>query len=481
MKEEPEAEHPSDQSESTAAVAKKYEPRGKAPSSFILPPSSLLSRWRNAILGTLLVIAGCVTAFFTIFARNLGDPSLATGAAIASLLFALLITILVVPPLARSAYLEVANRGLPLEVTGGGVIFIIILVVVALAAWNTGNNLLFLVFSIMLSTLFVSWAAARLTLRDLTVAARFPDHIFAGEPTEVLVTIKNEKRVLPSFSILVEARGPADRKARKTTRRSRFLKRTLGYFTYIPHRAAAEQTIEQLFRKRGHVLVTGFELSTRFPFGFFRHRRRLRSREVDIVVYPKPQPVADELHLLPLFSGQSTAFRRGFGHDLLLLRDYQQRDDFRHIDWKATARARRLTVREFTAEDERRMTILLDTRLTEDIDQENFRIRFENGVIQAASLVKHFIDERAEVSLVVGNESTPFGKGLEHLYACLRKLAVIQPDREHSGDRELERRVDLATARGGRGGDTNYLIILTAAARGNVPPNVWRRGYVIFL
>jgi uncharacterized protein (DUF58 family) len=479
MKEEP--EHSSPYSDRKRTVANNREPRKKNPSSLIPHPSSLLSRWRNTILGTLLVIGGCATAFFTIFARHLGEPNLAGAGAIASLLFALLITILVVPPLARSAYLEVANRGLPLEVTAGGVIFIIILVVVALAAWNTGNNLLFLVFSLMLSTLFVSWAAARLTLRDLTVAARFPDHIFAGEPTEVLVTIKNEKRLLPSFSILVEARGPADRKAKKTVRRSRFLKRTLAYFTYIPHRAAAEQTIEQSFRKRGHVLVTGFELSTRFPFGFFRHRRRLSSREVDIVVYPKPQPVADELHLLPLFTGQSASFRRGFGHDLLMLRDYQQRDDLRHIDWKATARSRRLMVREFTAEDERRMTILLDTRLTEDIDRENFRIRFENGVIQAASLVKHFIEERAEVSLVVGNESTAFGKGLEHLYICLRKLALVQPERETSGDRELERMVETATTRDGRAGDTNYLIILTASARGNIPPNVWRRGYVIFL
>ena len=58
---------------------------------------------------------------------------------------------------------------------------------------------------------------------------------------------------------------------------------------------------------------------------------------------------------------------------------------------------RRLTVREFAAEDERRITIVLDPMLTDDIDEENFRIRFENGVIQAASLVKHFIEERAEL------------------------------------------------------------------------------------
>jgi len=137
-------------------------------------------------------------------------------------------------------------------------------------------------------------------------------------------------------------------------------------------------------------------------------------------------------------------------------------------------------VREFTAEDERRITILLDTRLTEDIDRENFRIRFENGVVQAASLVKHFIDERAEVSLVLGTERTQFATGLEQLYACLRKLALVQPAREVSGDIELEKQVDAATKFEGRG-ETNYLIILTASARGNIPPSVWRRGYVIFL
>jgi uncharacterized protein (DUF58 family) len=78
------------------------------------------------------------------------------------------------------------------------------------------------------------------------------------------------------------------------------------------------------------------------------------------------------------------------------------RDDLRHIDWKATARGARLTVREFAAEDERRITIVLDTTLTDDIDEENFRIRFERGVTHAASLVKHFIQERAEVRLILG-------------------------------------------------------------------------------
>ncbi len=440
------------------------------------------SYWTRAILGTLLVLAGLATALLTLFARRIGELEIATAAAVASLVFVVLIVLLVVPPLARAAFSEISESGFPIEVTTGGVIFVVILVIVAFAAWNTGNNLLFMVFSIMLSTLFISWAAARATLRDLTVAARFPDHIFAGEPAEVIVTVRNAKFLLPSFSVLVESRGPARsaRRRRRRKSRPRFKKRTLAYFIYIPHRAAAEQSVEQKFSKRGQVLVDGFELSTRFPFGFFRHRRRLRARDVEIVVYPKPEPVADELHLLPLFTGQTESFRRGAGHDLLMLRDYQPRDEMRHIDWKATARARRLTVREFTAEDERRITIVLDTRLTEDIDEENFRIRFEGGVVQAASLVKHFIEERAELRLMLGEERGRFGHGLEHLYACLRRLALVEPTPAHdvaAWPRELLDAVALPEY----SVDGNYLLMLTTAARGSIPPEIWRRSYVIYL
>ena len=445
--------------------------------SSLIPPPSSLTRWMRFVLGTLLVLAGLATAILTLFAKQIGIPELTTVGAVASLIFILLITALVVPPLSRSAFAEIAANGLPLEVTTGGVIFVVILVIVGFAAWNTGNNLLFMLLSIMLSTIFVSWMAARVSLRDLNVSARFPDHIFAGEQAEVLVTLRNSKRLLPSFSILVEMRGTFDRPG-IVKKVSHSKKIALAYLSYIPHHAAAEQAIEQTFPKRGHVLVKGFELSTRFPFGFFRHRRRLSARDVDIVVYPKPEPITDKLNLLPLQSGQTTSPRRGAGQDLLLLRDYQQRDDLRYIDWKATARARRLTVREFAAEDERRITIVLDPTLTDDIDEENFRIRFENGVTQAASLVKHFIDERAEVRLVLGADIGKFGSGLEHLYACLRRLALIGPMRGRQDN--LQFTIDKAAMSEVRG-EANYLILLTTAARGSIAPNIWRRAFVIHL
>jgi len=446
------------------------------PSSFILLPSSF-AKWRNAILGTLLVLAGLAAAAVTLLARNTDNYALAAAAAVLSLVSAALMLIFIVPPLARSARLEMKRFDSPVEVTSGGAIFLAIVGVVGFAAWNTGNNLLFMIFSLLFSTLFVGGVAARASLRDLIVSARFPDHIFAGEAAPVIVTLRNAKRGLPSFSILVEARGPGESSKRR--RRKRFIKRPLAYFTYVPHHAAAEQRVEQLFMNRGHVLINGFELSTRFPFGFFRFRRQLRARNVDIVVYPKPEPVGDELHLLPTYAGRVASIRRGVGQDLFSLRDYQPQDDLRHIDWKATARSRSLTVREFSAEDERRITIVLDTRDLSDSDQENFLPRFEAGVVQAASLLQHFVDERAEVRLMTGDELGRYGGGLKHLYECLRRLAVVSPQKQN-GDRDLSTSVsDPRSVKDDNAFDEDYAIVLTTASPGSIPAKIWRASHII--
>lgn len=464
-------------------------------------PSSILRVWRKAILGTLLVAGGVAVAVVTTLARRSGDWELARIGAITSLVFVALITIFVVPPLLRSARAEVSRLDPPFQVTMGGLIFVGIFLSVAFAAYNTGNNLLFLIFSVLASTLFVAWSAARSSLRDLVVSARFPDHIFAGEPAPVLVSLHNTKRLLPSFSILIESRNqvfaedataaaPRSRRGKRKRRRPerpRYLHRALAYFIYVPHRAKAEQRVEQLFPKRGHVLVTGFELSTRFPFGFFRLRRRLRARGVELVIYPKLEAASDELHLLPMNAGRMLSARRGAGHDLHSLRDYQPQDDMRHIDWKATARASRLVVREFTSEDERRVHLVFDTRMPEGATvgigaKENFHTRFERGVTTAASLVAHFLEERAEVRLTLSGaaEAGHYGAGREHLYTCLRRLALVVPAETNEALNDKPDFWSSLTATS-NSADSHYVILLTTSAPGSIPASVWRMSHVIYL
>jgi len=475
-----------------------------------------LHSWRGAIFGTLIVLGGVCASIVTVVARRTDDWELARMGALASLAFVVLMLVFVVPPLTRSARAEATHLDFPFQLTAGGLIFLGIFLIVAFSAWNSGNNLLFLIFSVLASSFFVAWTAARASLRDLIVSARFPDHIFAGEAAPVIVTLHNTKRLLPSFSILVEARSRVEDVEHLTRwqrwSRPRFHKRTLAYFMYAPRRARVEQRVEQTFPKRGHMLITGFELSTRFPFGFFRLRRRLRARDVELVIYPRPEPASDELHLLPMNAGRMTSARRGAGHDLHSLRDYQPQDDMRHIDWKATARTSRLMVREFTAEDERRVHIVLDTRVSalnekkgdgekglrakeeeqfnkDEIKEtrakeEDLSARFERGVILAASLTKHLIDERAEVRLTLGEETARYGMGLEHLYTSLRRLARVAPSKilEHrESTLEFWQRLTSNSPIAAAAANDNYVILLTTAPPGSIPSHIWRRAHVIYL
>src|SRR5260370_37463064 len=157
--------------------------RPQSSSSRISRPSS----WTRAVLATLLVFAGAVAAVVTVLARRENESGLAAAAALLSLVIAALLTIFIVPPLARSARLEIAGLDFPVEPTGGGGVFLVIIIVVGFAAWNTGKNLLFLGFSLLCSTLFVGWFASRASLLDLTVSARFPNHIVPVEARRVIV------------------------------------------------------------------------------------------------------------------------------------------------------------------------------------------------------------------------------------------------------------------------------------------------------
>ncbi len=461
---------------------------------------------RNWLVGILVVFSGLGLAAFTVWINHTGNARLAGIAAAASLAFVLLILIFVVPPLARSASTEASQMNLPFEFTLTGGVFLGLLVIVAFAAWNTGNNLLFLVLSFLSSAFVVGFFIGNLCLKKLDVKMRFPETIYADEETPIMVSLHNRKRVFPTFSITAEVRGtlrenslfaeelkkilPAKLAERIT--RPPILKHTLDYFAYIPRRGATENKAEHIFENRGRFTIKDFELSTLFPFGFFRHRRRLSAQAAEIIIYPKIEPVEIEILKLPFEVGKLVAPKKGAGQDLLSLRDYQPQDDLRHVDWKATARAQRIIVREFAAEDERRVTLIFDTRL-EQIEKEKSKslrerieeeqkgkkitaasMRFEKGISQTASLLAYFTDEQAETRLVINDRIGDFGVGKPHLYNCLKRLALVEPKFDETAEFSVETLDEIFTTR-----ENIYTFFVTEKTEESLPDEIIQRAKVI--
>ncbi len=460
---------------------------------------------RNAILGIIVVFGGLGLSGLTLYAHQLGDVRLAAIAASASLVFVLLILVFIVPPLARNAGREASQMNLPFEFTTGGAVVLVLILIVGFSAWNTGNNLLFLVLAFLLAAMVVGFFAGSLCLKRLDVTMRFPETIFAGEPTPILVSMNNRKRLLPAFSVVVEVRGRERERSvaadhidaifpkwiAKRLSQAPVVRRTLNHFVYVAARESVEAKTEHIFPNRGRLSIKDFELSTKFPFGFFRHRRRLPAREAELIVFPRITDVSPEIDNVPLDLGRRVSNKRGSGQDLLSLRGYQPHDDLRRIDWKATARTRQLTVREFAAEDEKRVTLIFDPEIPDDSDQAPIRDkiaaeqagkpvvlsgRFEAGASLVASLLARFINENADTRLIIGDDTGELGSGRAHLHESLKRLSLTVP-LLIKAETSAEPRPDLERMLSGS--DDSHFVLVTANGTRGISAELLQRLKII--
>ena len=510
--------------------------------------------WRDFFITVFFLGLAFVIALLSSVAAEQNSTQLAAIAAAVSLVLALIGALYIIPRLARNVRLEILRFAIRTSFTLEGLLFVVFLIIIAFAAWNNGNNLLYLVLSAMLAFLIAANLIARVALAEVSIQLRFPDHIFAGEPANISVTLANHKRFMPSYSLMVEAlsedeeeadedeketaglgehRGGRDKGIAPSDGRTSSQLGKLAYFVLVPARASARQRTEHTFARRGRYPITGFRVATKFPAGFFKKWRRIDATG-EILVYPKPQPLDDFYHTLPMLAGQIQSQARGFGDDLYAIRRYHPQDHIRNIDWKATAKTMEMMVREHMREDEWRLTIVFDTARPPAIARreagsalgesaalsaDEFQRRFERAVSMAASLSNHFILERAEVELITtaAQHDVASGTGYEHLYKILASLATLQPTpiaedvdeprvRERRGVFGFFRKSGIKAGLGssagsgsasakGNGGiawrlldeipvladERRFKVLITSSRKGTIPAHIWRSAHVVFM
>jgi uncharacterized protein (DUF58 family) len=428
-----------------------------------------------------------------------------------ALLMAAFVGLVTVPYLARRVALERLRQTLHYEVTKAGVIYVLVTLVIGIAALNTGNNLLYIVVATMLAAILVSGVVSALVLRSLELDVRLPEHMFAGRPVMGKIVLRNPRRFLPSFSIRVI---PAHKKKAKKIRKQWKWERTtftfplnrapenqwvrlrdwrvrrvevappppgifegMIYFPYLPPGAELTADLELCFDRRGRYCESSFGVATRFPFAFLTKTREV-ALEREILVYPAIAQPNELFEILPLVRGEWESFQRGRGSDLYRIREYMPEDSARHVDWKATAKSGSLKVREFSREDERKLCIVFDNPAAGLISAP----AYERAVNLAASLAWHFSSQDAEVSFVVSGH----GRSTD-VHEFLARLAVIEAQsrqdtlyRLQAGNlpnvprEDVPREINLAST-------GEYNIVLTARPRGSLPTALWNCSYFLFL
>jgi uncharacterized protein (DUF58 family) len=342
------------------------------------------------------------------------------------------VTVKLVPALARGTPLRWLFYQVDYRFTSGGVSYFVSAIVIGLAAYNTGNNLLFLIFSSMMAGILISAVVSRTVLTGVDLELELPEHVFARQPILASLTLENLKMTLPSFSLYVGADTEENGRPSKKNKKRR-LKKAAGkeprqvltrpvYFPYIPRYRHATQQVELTFPRRGRYQQDAFQLSSKFPFGFLLKIRKLDAKSA-LVVYPAVEPTEEFYEILPLISGEMESFYRGRGHDLYSIRDYRPGDSARSLDWKASAKAQRLKVREFAREDERRVELVLDSILPPQARTPALDERFERAVNFSACLAWHFYEISSQMKFRSPTWETDVTTGEHIIYDILHHLA----------------------------------------------------------
>ncbi len=439
----------------------------------------------------LVAIFGLVLAFgAALFSTVSGESGSVWGTIIlasAALLLATLVGLTTVPYLARRVVASRLREAMDYEVTRAGMIYILITVVIGIAAINTGNNLLYVVVSALLAAIIVSGIASAVVLQSLELDVLLPEHVFAARPMMARLLLRNASSWMPSFSVRVvpakrkpartwrwEAytfgwprhRAPEQQWLRVPDRRLRRVSETLEkpileqsvYFPFLAPEQELRADLELCFAERGRYREKNFGLATRFPFAFLTKTRRINLPR-EIIVYPVVEPTDRFLEVLPMVTGEFETFVRGRGYDLYRIREYMPEDSARHVDWKATARTGSLKVREFSREDERKLRIVFDNPAPGVLAPPVY----ERAVRLAASLAWHFHHEDVEVSFVApGLEPTA------DVFDFLHYLALVEPQ-------------DATPVFGRLRQSDDYNVIVTARRQADVPRALAGASYVISL
>jgi uncharacterized protein (DUF58 family) len=403
-------------------------------------------------------------ALYSGTAAELGHTALAAASALGALLVAGWVAVTLVPVLAKRTPLRWIGVRMEYRISREGWIYILGIFLVAVAALNTGNNLLFLILASLIAIILMSGVLSSITLSGISMRLQLPEHIFAGQPVRALVEVHNEKLTLPSFSLRVEA-------VRAKTSTHAAMLETPVYFPYIPKHDRVQQVVPVTFPHRGIYSQEAFRIVTRFPFGFLQKARRVDLRS-EALVYPSVEPTRDFFEVLPGMQGALESLAKGRGQDLYALRDYQPRDSSRHVHWKASARLGSLMVREFTREDDCRVILVLDPHVSAGLTAKEADERFERAVTMCAALAWHFYERNAVLQFRTAGFETPLVEADEIIFDILRHLATAKPS---PPDPKRALLSDLA------GRPEIFRVIVTSESRGTIPSNIWNQSWIIFL
>jgi uncharacterized protein (DUF58 family) len=311
--------------------------------------------------------------------------------------------------------------------TGLWIIFGPVLACMWLAAVNYSNNLVYAILYLIGSLSFISIFHTWRNLAALRVEHIRIQPAFAGGEVQIDIYLRNPGK--QTIYGLFFAR-PADEAAlpRRSFLASFFS--LLGLENVLPRKSAAlplrggsglrieagdSCAAEVVFpaERRGLYRFESLLVRTSYPFGLFWASFRV-TVNVEYFIYPQPQGTIHWPELRPGGEQGSPASSKP-GDDFSGVRAYMPGESLRHVDWKAFARGRPLSIKQFTGGSGHELW--LDAA-------EMAQLPLETRLSQLALWIVNAEKEEIPYALKLGRTTLPLGLGAVHSRRALEALAV---------------------------------------------------------
>ncbi len=302
------------------------------------------------------------------------------------------------------------------RITRSGAAFVGLVAAVTMAAFNTGNNMLYLVLAMMLGALLVSFMLSEYIIRDIRLDRESPRTVIEGESFRVRYLVENRKALIPSYGLMIgEKLGETP---------------SLAVMPYL--RAGGKSVCRglTLAERRGRLDFHDTVIATRAPFGWFVKEKKvpLSGR---LAALPRTDPGQVDRDAMSALGELRPVGKPGQGDELFGFRPYQRGDPVKDIHWKTSARMGELMIRQREAETERRARIVLAVSRTPPPGRDPAR---EDLVRRAASLCEAMIDDGWTVRVEIAGVGVDYGSSPGHLLAILEFLALFDDPEAPAGE-----------------------------------------------
>ena len=290
-----------------------------------------------------------------------------------------------------------------------GTTYVLFTIVIGFAALNTGNNALYIGLTFMLGCLLLSGIASKGGLKHLEVAMSEVGEAWAGKPADATLTIRNNSRIWNVRDVVVTAPD-------------------LTEPLLIPlliRQSSITVPAPFMFRKRGRVVLKTVDLYTRYPFGFFLKKRRIRIGG-EVIVFPRLlDDNAARERFRPATGDQSTANLPGAGSEIHSFREYVRGDTMRQVYWKKSASIGRWIIKQTDLDAARTVHVMVDPFKPRGVSD----AAFEEMISAATTFVYHALRRGLDVILTLPR-TTLRAREYDGAFGMFRALALLDATHE---------------------------------------------------